>query len=34
MFGEEALGEACEDEGVVGGLGREGYEVLGGDDGA
>ena len=33
MFGEEALGEAGEDEGVVGGLGREGYEVFGGDDG-
>ena len=34
MFGEEALGEAGEDEGIVGGLGREGDEVLGGHDGA
>ena len=34
MVGEEALGEAGEDEGVVGGLGREGDEVFGGDDGA
>ena len=34
MFGEQALGEAGEDERVVGGLGREGDEVLRGDNGA
>ena len=34
MFGEEALGEAGEDEGVVGGLGRKRDEVFRGDNGA